>query len=171
MNPINKTQLANFKTSFGIPGWQDNDAFEAYSINSVLNGLLSESVDPFKVHLSGTEFGLDGVAILMNGHVVCEKDELDERLLPGQKAEFSFHFFQSKTSQGFDYGEISKFFDAVKEFFTDSDAQSSDQLNDLWNAKEKVFQNILHHNPNIALHYCTTGADRKTRRGKQNKIG
>ena len=106
MNPINKTQLANFKTSFGIPGWQDNDAFKAYSINSVLNGLLSENVDPFKVHLNGTEFGLDGVAILMNGHIVCEKDELDERLLHEQKVEFSFHFFQSKTSQGFDYGEI-----------------------------------------------------------------
>ena len=114
--------------------------------------------------MNGTEFGLDGVAILMNGHIVCEKDELDERLLHEQKVEFSIHFFQSKTSQGFDYGEISKFFDAVEEFFTDSDAQSGDQLNDLWNAKEKVFQNILHHNPNIALHYCTTGAYSKPER-------
>lgn len=64
MNPVNAAQVKTFAESNLLTDRSDSDLFELYSIFSVLSGYLGEGVESTDVHLKGTEFGLDGVAIL-----------------------------------------------------------------------------------------------------------
>lgn len=69
-----------------------------------------------------------------------------------------FYFFQSKTATSFDYGEISKFFDAVSGFFNGDLRGESDAVDDLMDAKDTIYKLALSKkNPAINCFYATTG--------------
>ena len=101
-----------------ITAQSQNTQFEIYGIYSVLNGLLGESLDPYEVHLQGDEFGIDGIAVTIQGEIVRTKEDAIDKLTAIKSPTIEFMFFQAKSGTGYDYGEISKFFDAVKFFFT-----------------------------------------------------
>lgn len=63
MNPIVKAQLNTFKKMNPNENLDEPNLFEVMSIFSIENGTLGENLDPFRVHLKGDEFGIDGVAI------------------------------------------------------------------------------------------------------------
>lgn len=157
MNPINQAQLEKFSESFDLTEYNESDTFELYSIHSVLNGLLGENIEAAKAHLVGQEFGLDGIAILLNGQIIHDSEDLKEKLEHETRPTYSFHFFQAKTSPSFKYGDVAKFFDAVVSFFQDPDLHSTEQLKELANIKDEIFRNTLRQNPSLSLHYCTTG--------------
>ena len=158
MNPVNQAQMAEFSESFALDDMSESDQFELYSIFSILNGGSGENVDPFDAHLKGTEFGLDGVAIIVQCKLVTNADEASAAIADNANPEVDFYFFQGKTSSKFDYGDISKFFDAVNEFFAGEHAGESDQLDDLMSAKSFIYANaVKRRNPGISLYYVTTG--------------
>ena len=113
MNPIVKAQLKTFKEMNPNETMSESDLFEVMSIFSIENGALGENIDPFRAHLKGDEFGIDGVAISIQGALCTDIDEANEILSLGKNHSSDFHFFQSKTSVKLDYGNISKFLDAV----------------------------------------------------------
>ena len=75
MNPVNKAQMTEFAEAYGLEKKSESDQFELYTIYSILNGGSGENVDPFQGHLSGTEFGLDGIAVIVQGQLVTNADE------------------------------------------------------------------------------------------------
>ena len=158
MNPIIKAQLNDFRKSNGAVSGKDSDAFEVMSIFAVENGLLGENIDPFKIHLRGAEFGVDGIAVIIQGTVCADADEADAALSVGKNHNTAFHFFQSKTSDGLDYGDVSKFLDAVYDFFTGLNLLKGEQIEDLVSARDKVFGAATRSNPELCCFYCTTGA-------------
>ena len=127
----------------------ESEAFEAMSIFSIENGILGENIDPFKVHLSGSEFGIDGIAILIQGAVCTDADEASSALSSGKNHSTAFHFFQSKTSENFDYGDIAKFLDATYDFFTELKLLKGAQIDDLATAKDLVFESATRSNPEL----------------------
>jgi hypothetical protein len=157
MNPIIQAQLNEFKIS--NPGMCKNDAeaFEVMSIFSIENGVLGENVDPFKIHLRGDEFGVDGIAINIQGDVCIDVDEAAAALSIGKNHSTSFHFFQSKTSSGLEYGDVGKFLDGVFDFFTDLKLLKGQQVEDLSAARDLVFEAATRSNPALRCYYCTTG--------------
>lgn len=159
MNPIIRAQLNEFKKE--NPNEAENDAefFEIMSIFAVENGILGENIDPFRVHLKGDEFGLDGVAILIQGTLCIDADEALSVLSTGKNHVSEFHFYQSKTSDSLDYGDISKFLDAVYDFFTDFKLLSGSQIEDLSDVKDHVFKTSTKSNPILKCYYCTTGSN------------
>ncbi|WP_417480169.1 AIPR family protein [Maricaulis maris] len=158
MNPVIKAQLSNYATSASLQQLSESDQFEVYTVFSVLCGLLGESVDPVDVHLQGCEFGTDGVAILLQGELVRNADEVAEKLEYVTNPSIDFVFFQSKTGAGFDYGDVSKFFDSIKEFFSGGMAGESEQLDDLIAAMNVVYaRGVGRKNPSIRAYYATTG--------------
>lgn len=166
MNPVNQVQMKDFATRFELEHKNDSEQFELYCIYSIINGGSGENVDPFDIHLSGTEFGLDGVAIVVQGTLVTNVDEAQVALDGIKNPSIDFYFFQSKTSSSFDYGEISKFFDGVKGFFNGQMAGESDQLDDLMLAKDYLYEHgVKKENPGIFCFYCSTG-----KYNKQDKI-
>lgn len=70
MNPVIKAQVGDFSTTNALEERSESELFEIYSIYAILNGGLGESIDPLEAHLEGTEFGMDGVAILVQGRLV-----------------------------------------------------------------------------------------------------
>jgi hypothetical protein len=158
VNPVNQAQMKGFSESHGLTEMDESDQFELYSIYSILNGGSGENVNPFDAHLNGSEFGLDGVAIVIQGNLVADLDEAASALDDVKKAEIDFYFFQSKTSSSFDYGNVRKFFDSVNAFMDGSMKGESDQLDDLIAAKEYIYEHgVTNRNPGIFCYYVTTG--------------
>lgn len=159
MNPIVKAQLNTFKDMNPNESMSDSDLFEVMSIYSIENGVLGENIDPFRAHLRGTEFGIDGVSISIQGTLCVDVDEASEILSHGKNHYSEFHFFQSKTSSKFEYGSISKFLDAIYDFFTDENFIEGVQLLNLIEVKKELYSKAAKTSPTLRCYYCTTGGE------------
>jgi len=158
MNPVIQAQVREFALAHSLTERTEANQFEVYSIFSVLNGLHGETIDPYEVHLNGDEFGLDGAAILVQGELVKNGHEAAEKILAINNPSIEFIFFQSKTGTGYDYGNISKFFDAISEFFSGELEKESETLSDLTGAMREVYaKGVGRRNPKLSCYYITTG--------------
>lgn len=157
MNPIIKAQLKTFSEMNPNEKLSESELYEVMSIFSIENGILGENIDPFKAHLKGTEFGIDGVAISIQGSLCTDIDEASEILAFGKNHTSEFHFFQSKTSDSLNYGNISKFLDAVYDFFTTKTIVKGEQLENLLEVKDEIYSQAAKTSPSLKCYYCTTG--------------
>ncbi|WP_323018009.1 AIPR family protein [Castellaniella sp.] len=128
------------------------------SIFSLENGFLGENIDPFRAHLKGDEFGIDGVAISIQGTLCTDVDEAEDILSVGKNHTSEFRFYQSKTSDKLDYGDISRFLDAVYDFFTSQELTTGTQLESLVEVKDKIYEVTAKTSPSLRCFYCTTGS-------------
>jgi hypothetical protein len=155
MNPVVSAQLKSFSDANPSQNLGSTDLFEVFSSHAILNGIFSESIDPFQTHLQSTEFGIDAIAILIQGDLCIDTDDVSEALSHGVSHEISFNLFQSKTSEKLDYGDMSKFFDGVYDFFTNAYVEPSPQITDLMAAKDVIYSAPLKRNPVARLFYVT----------------
>lgn len=158
MNPIVRAQLKDFKSANPSEEGSDSEFFEVMSIFAVENGILGENINPFRAHLKGEEFGIDGIAISVQGILCVDEDEASSVLSVGKNHVGSFHMYQSKMSNKLDYGQISKFLDAVYDFFTDLELLKGPQIDDLVGARDQVFAAATRSNPDLKCYFCTTGS-------------
>lgn len=163
MNPVVKAQLKAFEKSNPNTGLTENELFEVFSIFAITNGILTDNIDPFAAHLKGDEFGLDGVAIVIQGELCCTSDEVNGALATGKNHLVEFNLFQSKTSEKADYGDLSRFFDGAHGFFSGDFVDPTEQLIDLMDAKSAVYEAALKKNPRLRLFYITTGSGEKSK--------
>jgi hypothetical protein len=63
------------------------------------------------------EFGLDGIAVIVNDILVDDEEQLEDIVDHSPSLQVQFIFLQSKTASSFDAGDMSKFFQAVLDFF------------------------------------------------------
>lgn len=159
MNPVVKAQLSEFKNNNSDENLTDSEFFEVMSIYAVENGILTENLDPFAIHLNGTEFGIDGAAILIQGELCRDTDTAASLLGTGKNHSVGFHFFQSKTSESIEYGDVGKFLDGVYDFFTVGKLLDSPQVKDLIAAKDVVYSTPSKDNPKLRCFYITTGGN------------
>ena len=157
MHPVVRAQMQQFQAANPVEGLKEEDYFELYTIFSLLNGRRNDNVDPFLVHLEGSEFGVDGCAITIQGEIVADSDAAEAAMADHNEGRIAFTFIQAKRSEGYDYGEMSKFFDAVFGFFTGSMDGESEQLDDLIAAKDTVFKSALRKNPDLFCYFASTG--------------
>jgi hypothetical protein len=158
MNPVIQAQLREFTKANSITTEPQEKQFEIYAIFSILSGLLGESIDSYDVHLAGDEFGVDGIAVIIQGELVRNRQEAVEKLAAVNNPSVEFIFFQAKTSTSYDYGEISKFFDAVIGFYDGDLKGESDAVDDLIGAMEAVYdKGVGKRNPRISCYYIATG--------------
>ena len=158
MNPVVRAQLKAFVRANPKPQAKESELFEIFSIFAICNGYLTDNIDPFTVHLEGTDFGIDGVAIMVQGILCQNTDETAAALENGKNHEVEFNLFQAKTSESIDYGDLSKFFDGAYNFFTGKFVDASDQLMDLMAAKDFIYQAALKRNPKLRLFFVSTGS-------------
>lgn len=158
MNPVINAQLREYSKYNDLSTLAECDQFEIYSIFSTLNGHLGEDVDAFDVHLKGKEFGLDGIAILIQGEIVRNEKDAEDKLGYIKNPVIEFVFFQSKSGVSYDYGDVSKFYDAVNGFFDGDLNDESEAIKDCFSAKEVIYQKgIGKRNPKISCYYIATG--------------
>ncbi|MDN3558137.1 AIPR family protein [Halomonas maura] len=167
MNPVVRAQLKAFGNAHPSKNLPENELFEVFSIFSISNGLLTDDIDPFSAHLEGSEFGIDGISLIIQGELCTNSDEVEGALSSGKNHTVEFNFFQSKTSEKLDYGEISKFFDATHDFFNNEFLSPSNQIIDLTAAKDTVYGSLLKKNPELRLFFVSTGSGDKSRQIKK----
>jgi hypothetical protein len=167
MNPVIRAQLKAFATSNPNSNLEEHALFEVFTIYAVTNGILTDSIDPFSAHLHGDEFGLDGIAIMVQGEICRTSDEVRSALGTGKKHEVEFNLFQSKTSENIDYGQLSKFFDAAYNYFDGDFINPSNQLIDLIAAKDTVYDSALKKNPIVRLFFASTGTGEVSKQIRQ----
>lgn len=158
MNPVIQAQLREFAKSHSITVEPVEKQFEIYAIFAILSGLLGENIDSYDAHLAGDEFGVDGIAIIIQGELVRNKQEAEEKLSAVKNPSVEFIFFQAKTSTSYDYGDISKFFDAVSGFFSGDLKGESPAIDDLIGAMEAIYERgVGKRNPKLSCYYIATG--------------
>lgn len=161
MDRITKSLVNDFILNQGIISESESSDFEKFSNYSIVSLEYQKSFDiDFVTVGDGNDTALDGIAILANGVLIENTDEIDDLLEKNGFLEVEFIFIQSKTSSSFDSGEIGKFLYGVKDFFSETptlvrntDISNFAHLADYIMSKAPSFRA----NPTLKLFYVTTG--------------
>ena len=155
-NPIIKAQFTKFIENESLSGYGNDTLFEIFSIFCIEQGLLNKNFDYADIHFQGSEFGIDGAAVIVNNEIVTDKSQLSE-LLPLRTVEF--HFCQSKSGEKLKTGDLGNFFSAIEDFFDEDYQSDSDDLNSLHSIKEYIYANSadLTEAPSLRAFFVYTG--------------
>ena len=81
-----------------------NEYNKTFDVNSITVG-------------SGHDTGIDGIAIIVNGHLIEEMDEVSDLLKNNGYLDVTYIFTQVKTSSYFEAKEINNFYFGIQDFF------------------------------------------------------
>ena len=108
------------------------------------------------------EEGIDSIAILVNGKLVSNNEDIDEVAKHNTDLSVKYIFTQAKFTDSWDYGEALKFTRAVDGFFKDSDIGSSSRVNDCREMHSHIIEKYtgqLDNSPQIFCYYVDTKQD------------
>jgi cold shock CspA family protein len=120
-----------------------------------------ENLDFESMHVGGTgDFAIDGIAVLVNEHLVSSIEDVEFFKRNLRRLDVRFVFIQSKMSDRFDLGEISKFFYGVQTFFGSTlPASMNAQLRIVRELKNYIYSKTIDMEkaPACELFYVTCG--------------
>ncbi len=125
MDRITKSYLSEFKLKYAFnDSIKEETLFEHLVNYTLLERKIDESLDDdliekINIGKNGT-IGIDGFAILINGHLIFNKDDINLILDNNKKSFAEVVFIQSKTSANFDNKEIGLFGNAVNDFISET---------------------------------------------------
>ncbi|MDH4161492.1 MAG: AIPR family protein [Nitrospirota bacterium] len=162
MDKITRSLLDSFSIDNELVKLAEDKQFENFVNFSVISKLHRTTFELDSVFTGGGgDAAIDGLAIIVNGKLVTEIDELDDVVAESGYLDCDIVFIQSKTSSSFEGSEIGSFVFGVKDFL-------SDQSKLVHNSRLKSFKEIWEHiiaksaymvnrRPNCKLFYVTTG--------------
>jgi len=161
MDRITKQLLSDFLKDQEIPTTSEAEDFEKFCNYTVLSNEYNKTFDVNSVTVgAGSDTGIDGIAIIVNGHLVEDTDEIDDLLKSNGYLDVTYIFIQSKTSSYFDTKEMHAFYFGVNDFFSDSPQLPR---NDDIKKYAEISELILSHasdfkeNPKCKTYFITTG--------------
>lgn len=161
MDVVTQSLLKEFTESQKIEGLPQSDQFEAFTNYIVVSDIYPEEFDFSLVATGPGEFGIDGIAIIVNDLIVDDEEQLEDIISHSPVLQVQFLFIQAKTSSSFDGGDMSKFFQAVLDFFKEEASfRQNDRILELQRIKNclyKVASKFVRGLPKVALYYATTG--------------
>lgn len=130
--------LHSFADEYDLSGQSTERVFEHFINYCVISKMYAGSYELKNIHIDdGGQLGLDGMAIIVNDHLVTTKEEVDGLVSFSGRLNADFIFIQAKTSSKFDMGDMSKFFTAVEQFFQTGSfvcfSESAQNLRDIHN--------------------------------------
>src|ERR1043166_107145 len=127
MDKVTESLLAEFSREHGIENLPETKRFEHFAAFVMVRGEHSESFDTHDVVVGdddttygGGDTGIDAIAIIANGVLVTDLDELDELIERAGYLDITFIFVQSETSAHFEGEKIGTFGAGVVDFFRDT---------------------------------------------------
>src|SRR5688500_17420569 len=110
---------------------------------------------------SGGDTGQDAIAILVNGELITDPDEIDTLASSGATLDVNYIFVQSETSTSFSTSKIGQIAYGVKDFFSDSPTL---ERNEIVAAAADISQKVLSNarlfrngNTTCSVYYVTAG--------------
>lgn len=153
--------LAEFSSSFGLADLDESEQFENFVNYCVMSNEKEGEYELDDVHKGGDgNYGIDGIAILVNDKVVTTTEEVDAVLARRKGATGKFLFIQSKTSDHFESGEMLKLFSAIHAFLrNETEFPFNDEVKALMSVKDAIIRNIVRFSeePECKIYYATSG--------------
>lgn len=151
--------LKDFIKSEQLEHLDDAQAFERFVNFCVISRDHPDTFELEDVSVGGTgDLGIDGLAILVNDHIVSSPEDVDFFKKQLRRLDVRFVFIQSKTSGNFEASEIGNFLFGVRTFFT-SPGIENEQLKRARALKEYIYDSSIDmdYPPVCDLYYATLG--------------
>lgn len=160
MDRITKSLLQDFLKTQEIKEKDESTNFEKFVNYSILNNEYNKSFDLDSITIgSGNDTGIDGLAIIVNGHLVEDTNEVDDLLAQNGYLEVRYLFIQSKTSSSIDTSEMHTFYSGVFDFFSEEpQLKRNDDIIKLSNISNHIVDlaSEFKQNPTCKLFFVTT---------------
>ncbi|MGR0481418.1 MAG: AIPR family protein [Candidatus Electronema sp. V4] len=162
MDRITKALLKEFVKQNGIEALPEDKAFEHFSGFLVTSGHYSETFSTDDIVVGdGGDCGIDCIAILVNGTIVTEPEEIADLAETNGHLDVTFVFTQSERSSSFETAKIGQFVFGVRDFFAEMpQLPQNDHVQLYARITKKIFDNsrlFKKGNPQCLLYYVTTG--------------
>jgi hypothetical protein len=168
MDKVTETLVQEFVNEQGLTALKESKQFEHFATFIAVRGEHSETfstndlvVGDDEDSKGGTDTGIDAVAIIVNGVLLTDIEELDDLIDRSGYLEATFIFVQAETSSSFDGAKIGTFGFGVTDFFRDAPklkrnekVSSAAEIQQAIYAKSSKFRRG---NPVCKLFYVTTG--------------
>lgn len=162
MDRITKALVEDFLNSLELESESSSSDFEKFVNYTILSKEYTKTFDVDTITVaSGNDTGIDGIGIIVNGHLIEFIDEVDDLLEKNGYLEVTYIFIQSKTSSSFSASDINNFAFGVKDFFAEQpglvrneDIKKFAEISDHILSKASNFKE----NPTCKLYFVTTGS-------------
>ena len=168
MDKVTESLMAEFSKENGLEFLKEDKRFEHFAAFVMVRGEHSESFDTHDLVVGddestfgGGDTGIDAIAIIANGVLISDLDELDELIERAGYLDITFAFIQSETSSHFEGDKIGTFGAGVVDFFRDVPKLAR---NNKVSYKASIMQAIYDKsskfrkgNPICKIFYVTTG--------------
>jgi cold shock CspA family protein len=153
--------IKDFLEIQGLSCLRESEAFERFVNYTLVSRVTGDDFDIEQVSIGkGDDTAIDGLAILVNDHVVSSTDEIDYFRDKLKRFEIRFVFVQSKKSSKFEASEVGNFLFGVQNFFEkDSHVKMNDDIRELRKLQQYIYDNSIHMTtpPSCEAFYVTTG--------------
>ncbi|MCA4278239.1 AIPR family protein [Acinetobacter baumannii] len=157
---ILKNHLKLFSEKFGYSDLNESQQFEHFVNFNIISKLYPREIDIDSLSSGGSnDLGIDGVAIIINGNIVTNSDEIEHFRRMGS-LDVEFILIQSKTSSKFSGEQIGTFIFGVKNLFDDKSSVIKNAfMKNIRDLKDNIYSNTLDFdvNPELKLYFVTTG--------------
>ncbi|MCD9506563.1 AIPR family protein [Photobacterium phosphoreum] len=161
MDRITKQLLADFINIQEIKITKESENFEDFCNYTIISNEYNKTFDISSITVgAGADTGIDGIAIIVNGHLVEEIDEVSDLLTSNGYLDVTYIFTQVKTSSNFETKDMNTFYFGVNDFFAtepklprNNDIKKFADISDFILNKASDFKD----NPKCKTFYITTG--------------
>jgi hypothetical protein len=162
MDKITKSLLDGFSSQYEIKSNSESHQFEHFCNYSVISKLFRGSFELDDIHSgSGGDCGIDGVALIVNGRLILDEDELRDVVESTSYLDADIAFIQSKKSSSFDGSAIGSFIYGVKDFLSDNPKLVQNEkirkMKCIWEVIFSMSSYMINRRPTCKLYYVCTG--------------
>lgn len=162
LDQITKALVEEYLADAGMSSAGEAEDFERFSTFVVVSPQIDAAIDYQNVMTgSGGDTGLDSIAIIVNGELVTDPDEIDTLASSGATLDVNYIFVQTETATSFATSKIGQIAYGVKDFFAEQPVLTRNSV--VENAAE-ISQHILANarlfrngNPTCTVYYASAG--------------
>ena len=153
--------LDDFASQFDFEHLETASCFTHFVNYCMVSRLTSDAYDIVDINVDGQhDTGIDGLAILVDGHVVTSQDDVNFFRDTLGRLDVQFVFIQSKSGAHFSAADIGTFYFGVRSFFDEKiDLPSRDEIKNLRLLKDYIYELSIHmeNPPECLLYFATSG--------------
>ena len=152
--------MDDFKSDYNYPDLEKTKLFENFINYCLISKIYPDRSSIDKINVGGTRNpGIDGLAIMVNDHLVTSIEEVDYFVDSTDRLDAEFIFVQSKMADKFEMADIQTFMLAVNNFFNDCSLTFEDSVLNLRDLKDHIYSKSIKmdRSPILKLFFATTG--------------
>ena len=153
--------LKEFTKKYNLGDLKRSEAFEQFANYCILSRLNVGKFNFDDVNVGGgNDSAIDGLAIIINDHIVSSIKDVDFFKDTLKRFEVQFVFIQAKNSNKFDLGDIGNFLFGVRNFFEKKSAiKVNGDIEELRKMQQYIYSlsGDMDNRPICQMYYVTTG--------------